>query len=231
MPRTILLIEDDAGLQKLLADYLGVFGFALHAEGRPEGGLRALDELAPDLVLLDVMLPGMNGFEVCRLIRQRSQVPVIMLTARGDIPDRVAGLEMGADDYVPKPFEPRELVARIQSVLRRAERGPASRRGSFGPLEVDFDARAAFLDGRDLGLTTGEFNALALLARNPGRVLDRDMLLHELRGLDSEAFNRAVDITMSRLRQKLGDDPKAPRFIRTVWGAGYMFLPWEDGDA
>jgi len=224
MSQTLLLIEDDRKLHDLLRDYLGSFGFTVHAAAHPDAGLDLFDALSPDLVLLDVMLPGISGFEVCRRIRQRSDVPVIMLTARGDVPDRVAGLEIGADDYVQKPFEPRELAARIHSVLRRTTRAISSRGGEFGPLRIDFDARAAFLDGRDLELTTAEFNALALLAKAPGKVFDRDTLLSALRGLDSEAFNRSVDITMSRLRQKLGDDPKSPRFIKTVWGAGYAFI-------
>jgi DNA-binding response OmpR family regulator len=232
MAETLLLIEDDLKLHALLREYLGSFGFELHAEARPEDGLRAVDTLDPDLVILDVMLPGMNGFEVCRRIRRKSAVPVIMLTARGDIADRVAGLEIGADDYLPKPFEPRELVARIQSVLRRTGRPvPGGRQAEFGRLRVDFDARAAFLDGLDIGLTTNEFNALAVLVASPGKVLDRDALLQELRGLESDTFNRSVDIAMSRLRQKLGDNPKSPEFIRTVWGAGYMFIPREPGES
>jgi DNA-binding response OmpR family regulator len=228
MPQTLLIIEDDLKLQALLREYLESFGFLVLAETRPEDGLRAVETQRLDLILLDVMLPGMNGFEVCRRIRQCSSVPVIMLTARGEVTDRVAGLELGADDYVSKPFEPRELVARIQSVLRRSGQVPVRRQGLFGRLRVDFDARAAFVDERDLGLTTSEFNTLAVLAKNPGKVFDRDALLQELRGLDSDSFNRSVDITMSRLRQKLGDDPKNPRFIKTVWGAGYMLLPGED---
>lgn len=228
MSQTLLIIEDDLKLQALLREYLESFGFTVLAETRPEAGLRAVEVHRLDLILLDVMLPGMNGFEVCRRIRQRSSVPVIMITARGEVTDRVAGLELGADDYVSKPFEPRELVARIQSVLRRSGQSPARRQELFGRLRVDYDAHAAFVDDRDLGLTTSEFNTLAVLAKNPGKVFDRDALLQELRGLDSDSFNRSVDITMSRLRQKLGDDPKNPRFIKTVWGAGYMLLPGED---
>ncbi len=231
MSATILLIEDDLKLQKLLHDYLGTFGFTLHAEAHPEEGLRALERLNPDLVILDVMLPDMNGFEVCRRIRKDSNTPVIMLTARGEVPDRVAGLELGADDYILKPFEPRELVARIQTVLRRMSGVRVKKHGDYGRLRVDFDARVAYLDGQDLGLTTNEFNALALLARNPGKVHNRDALLRELRGLESESFNRSVDITMSRLRQKLGDNPKSPEFIKTIWGEGYLFIAREEDDA
>ena len=231
MTQTILLIEDDRKLQELLREYLDTFGFQLHAEEYPEEGLAALERVRPDLVILDVMLPGMNGFEVCRRIRRDSDVPVIMLTARGDVPDRVAGLEIGADDYIHKPFEPRELVARIQSVLRRTDRVPCPQQGNIGRLRIDFDSRTVLLDGTDPGLTTGEYNALALLARNPGKVLGRDALLQELRGLDSDNFNRSVDITMSRLRQKLGDSPKAPEFIKTVWGEGYMLMTRNGDDA
>jgi DNA-binding response OmpR family regulator len=224
MANTILVIEDDADLQQLLKEYLAGFGYTVHSEGVPEAGLNAFEFLSPDLVILDVMLPGMNGFEVCRRIRQDSQTPVIMLTARGDVMDRVAGLEIGADDYLSKPFEPRELVARIQSILRRSQQNTTSGKGEFGSLRIDFDGRAALLNGKDIGLTTNEFNALAVLARNPGKTFSRDDLMQELRGLDSESFNRSIDITMSRIRQKLGDDPKHPRYIKTIWGTGYVFI-------
>jgi DNA-binding response OmpR family regulator len=159
-----------------------------------------------------------------RLFPDCSRVPVIMLTARGDLTDRVTGLELGADDYLPKPFEPRELVARIQAVLRRVQPSPSDRIQRFGKLTVDFGRRRVLLDNRDAGLTTNEFTALQLLLRRPGEVVDRDRILQELRGMDSDAFNRSADITMSRLRQKLGDDPRQPEFIKTVWGAGYVFI-------
>jgi DNA-binding response OmpR family regulator len=147
-----------------------------------------------------------------------------MLTARGELMDKVVGLELGADDYLPKPFEPRELVARIQSILRRTQHQPDNRQLELGRLTIDLGRRRAWLDGNDIALTTNEFNALALLVRHPGRVLDRDEILQELRGMDSEAFNRTVDITISRLRQKLNDDPRRPEFIQTVWGTGYIFV-------
>ena len=224
MTTNILVIEDDTDLQQLLKKYLAGFGYSVHTEGNPEKGLYIFKSLSPDLVILDVMLPGMNGFEVCRRIRQDSQVPVIMLTARGDVMDRVAGLEIGADDYMPKPFEPRELVARIQSILRRSQHSIASEKKEFGPLCICFDTRSAQLEGKDIGLTTNEFNALAVLAAAPGKTFSRDDLMQELRGLVSESFNRSIDITMSRIRQKLGDDPKQPRYIKTVWGTGYVFI-------
>jgi DNA-binding response OmpR family regulator len=147
-----------------------------------------------------------------------------MLTARGELMDKVVGLELGADDYLPKPFEPRELVARIHSVLRRAEKIDAKRPQSFGSLKIDFVRHLVTLDGLHVELTTNEFSALALLARSPGKVFNRDEILQELRGIDCDAFNRSVDITMSRLRQKLKDDPKSPTFIKTIWGTGYVFI-------
>ena len=155
-----------------------------------------------------------------------------MLTARGDLTDKVVGLEIGADDYLPKPFEPRELVARIHSVLRRSQKADDLQPLRFGGLEIDLARRAAILNGVPVELTTNEFTALALLARNPGKVFDRDQILQELRGMDWEAFNRSVDITMSRVRQKLNDDPKSPTFIKTVWGTGYVFIgePSRDAD-
>jgi DNA-binding response OmpR family regulator len=224
MPSTILIIDDDEKLNKLLTEFLGDFGFRTLSATHPKDGLKKLTRKAPDLVILDVMLPGMDGFEVCKRIRQNSSVPIIMLTARGELMDRVVGLELGADDYLPKPFEPRELVARIHSVLRRANKIGDTRPQSFGPLKIDFTRQMVTLDAENVDLTTNEFAALALLTRNPGKVFNRDEILQELRGIDCDAFNRSVDITMSRLRQKLHDDPKSPRFIKTVWGSGYVFI-------
>jgi DNA-binding response OmpR family regulator len=224
MKQRILIIDDDKKLNKLLREFLSGFGFEVLAATHPEEGLRAIRNHGPDLVVLDVMLPDMNGFEVCKIIRQSHTLPIIMLTARGETTDRIVGLELGADDYLSKPFEPRELVARIQAILRRTARSDILQVQSFGRLSVDFGRRTAFLDDQALLLTTNEFAALALLVRHPGRVLDRDQILQELRGIDSEAFNRSVDITISRLRQKLGDDPKSPAFIKTVWGTGYAFI-------
>lgn len=224
----ILIIDDDRKLNKLLSDYLSPFGFEVLAAANPEEGLRYLKTRAPELIILDIMLPDINGFDLCKIIRQDHTVPIIMLTARGEVTDRVVGLELGADDYLAKPFDPRELVARIQAVLRRSAEIPKPQVRSFGRLSIDSSSRTAFLDEQPLILTTNEFAALTLLARNAGRVLNRDQILQELRGIDCEAFNRAVDITISRLRQKLGDDPQTPSFIKTVWGAGYVFVGKED---
>ncbi len=231
METTLLIIDDDEKLNRLLTKYLKEFGFRTLSATHPQKGLELLRRESPDLIILDVMLPETNGFEVCKQIRSFSGVPVIMLTARGDLMDKVVGLELGADDYLPKPFEPRELVARIQSILRRTHLQPDINRSEFGRLSIDWGRRRAWLDGGDIDLTTNEFAALALLVRHPGRVLDRDEILQELRGMESEAFNRTVDITISRLRQKLNDDPRHPEFIKTVWGAGYIFVGGESGDA
>ena len=224
MAETLLIIDDDEKLNRLLKKFMADFGFTVHAATHPVDGLKKIRRFSPDLVILDVMLPDINGFEVCKKIRQFSTVPIVMLTARGELMDKVVGLELGADDYLPKPFEPRELVARIQSVLRRTQNIGKSQIQTYGRLTVDFAGRKIQLDGEPVTLTTNEFTALALLIKNAGRVMDRDEILQTLRGMDSDAFNRSVDITMSRLRQKLKDDPKDPVFIKTIWGAGYVFV-------
>ena len=220
----VLIIDDDERLNRLLTEYLGRFGFSVRTASHPEPGLRALKVDPPDVLVLDVMLPAMDGFALCRKVRETSHVPIIMLTARGDTADRVVGLELGADDYVPKPFEPRELVARIQAILRRGANTQKEDVLRIGELEVSWMNRSARLKGHDLGLTTAEFELLGLLARNRGRVLSRDRIMDETRGIDWEAYDRSVDVLVSRIRQKLGDDPKQPVFIRTVRGAGYMFI-------
>ena len=225
-PRTrVLLIDDDEALGALLTEYLGRFGFVVKAVATPDDGLAALAAEGPDIVVLDVMLPGMDGFAVCRKVRAESRVPIVMLTARGDVMDRIVGLELGADDYLPKPFEPRELVARLQAVLRRggagSEPGETAR---VGALEIRWEARAARLGGRPLELTTAEFELLGLLVRNRGRVMSRDRILEATRGLDWEAYDRSIDVLVSRLRQKLGDDPRRPVFIKTMRGLGYRFI-------
>ncbi|MBW2517624.1 MAG: response regulator transcription factor [Deltaproteobacteria bacterium] len=224
MNPTILIIDDDAKLNQLLKDFLKDFGYDVITATHPAMGLKKLKQAGPDLVILDIMLPDMDGFEVCRVIRQSSNIPIIMLTARGEVTDKVVGLELGADDYLAKPFEPRELVARIQSVLRRSQQQVDNQTLTFERLTIDLDKRTALLDGNSLDLTTNEFAALALLARNAGKVLNRDQILQELRGMDCDAFNRSVDIAVSRLRQKLNDNPRSPEFIKTVWGSGYVFI-------
>jgi len=224
MTTRVLLVDDDEALSALLVEYLGRFGMAVSAAPHPQEAFRLLRRDAPDIVVLDVMLPGMDGFTVCRKIRETSPIPIVMLTARGDVTDRVVGLELGADDYVPKPFEPRELVARIQAVLRRRAPAAAEELVRAGALEVNLATRTARLSGRELPLTTAEFDLLALFVRQPGRVLTRERLLDETRGVDWESYDRSIDVLVSRLRQKLGDDARRPAFIRTVRKTGYSFI-------
>lgn len=224
MAATILIIDDDEKLNHLLENYLQDFGYHIVAATHPEEGLKQVKNDPPHLVILDVMLPGMDGLEVCKTIRKSSTVPIIMLTARGEVTDRIVGLEIGADDYLPKPFEPRELVARIQTILRRTHLELKEELLEFGELVIDLPKHSVQLGGNLVNLTTTEFAALSFLVRNPGKVLDRDQILDELKGIEADAFNRTVDITMSRLRSKLQDDPKQPTYIKTVWGAGYVFI-------
>ncbi len=220
--RTLLVIDDDERLRSLLAEYLGGRGFSvLTAEGG-KAGLARLRGGGIDLVVLDVMMPDLDGFEVCRRLRSFSKVPVVMLTARGDEMDRIVGLEIGADDYLPKPFNPRELLARIQAVLRRAEAAPEIE-GTLhaGPLTVNVDRRSASLHGDALQLTTTEFEILRTLVANAGRVIARERLMEMARGEEWAAFDRSVDVHISHLRRKLGDDSRQPVFIKTVRGIGY----------
>jgi OmpR family response regulator RpaB len=228
MPR-ILLIDDDAQLGPPLGAYFARFDMSLVCALRPSKGLALLGESTFDVVILDVMLPEMDGFEVCRTLRKTSDVPVIMLTARGDVMDRVVGLELGADDYLPKPFEPRELVARIQTVLRRRQPAASSQgpgtgvaRLVFEGLQIDPDKRSVLLSGQPVELTSTEFDLLYLLAKEPGKVLSRDDILNQLRGHDAELYSRAVDIVISRLRKKL----EPLDCIKTLRNAGYcLALP------
>jgi len=221
----VLLIDDDRKHSELLKNYLKQFGITLECAGDASEGLRKLTRMDPDLLLLDVMLPGRDGFDICREVRKTSQIPIIMLTARGDVVDRVSGLEIGADDYVGKPFEPRELVARIQTILRRATstdaRDPVLR---FEGLDIDRDAKTVEVDGKRVDLTSMEFELLVTLAKRAGKKVSRDEILNELRGIDAAILTRSVDIMVSRLRQKLGDSVKPARFIQTVWGTGYAFI-------
>ena len=223
----ILLIDDDQRLGGLLREYFARFELQLAHAQHPREGLRAFADQRPDLVILDLMMPEMDGFDVCREIRKTSDVPIIMLTARGDVMDRIVGLELGADDYVPKPFEPRELVARVKNVLRRTHVVGAAAEVDmlrFEGLSIDPARHTATLEERPLELTTMEFELLVLLASNGQRTLHRDDILNHLRGLDATVFSRSVDIMVSRLRNKLGDDSKHPRFIKTIWGKGYRFV-------
>lgn len=219
--KKILIIDDDAQLAKHLKTYFQRYDLALESAVHPDEGIKMLDELAPDLILLDVMLPDRDGFAVCREIRQQSMIPVIMLTARGDVTDRVVGLELGADDYVAKPFEPRELVARVYSILKRVSGGTQSGEViNYGVFSVDTHQRTASLNEEQLQLTTMEYQLLQLFVRAPGKNFSRDEILNQLRGIEAELFTRSVDILISRLRKKL----QPIDCIKTVWGAGYCFI-------
>ena len=219
-----LMIDDDARLGALVAEYLAKHEIDLAVASDGEAGLTALRRTAYDIVLLDLMLPGVDGLEVCRRLRAAPEwrsLPVLMLTARGDDVDRIVGLELGADDYLPKPFNPRELLARIRAVLRRGG-ATATPRFRTGELEIDFDAHAVTVGGRRVDLTHFEFELLTALARAAGRVLSRDQLLDALKGTTHESFDRSIDVHVSKLRAKLERDPRAPRYIRTVRGTGYL---------
>lgn len=230
---TALLVEDDLKLARLTAEYLSGHGVVVT---HVADGKRGLDEALRgrwDVVLLDLMLPGRDGLEICREIRARSDQPIIVLTARGEEADRVMGLELGADDYLAKPYSPRELLARIRAVTRRAKgrAGPRSEPLSVGALHVDPGARRVTLDGEEIALTGYEFDLLRALAERAGRILSREQLMELVRGTADEAFDRSIDVHVSRLRQKLGDDPKRPRLIKTVRGVGYLLSSGTEDDA
>ncbi len=217
----ILLIDDDEELAAPLRSYFSRFDLQLINATCPSEGLKLLETAAPELVILDVMLPEMDGFEVCRIIRKRSNIPILMLTARGEVMDRVVGLELGSDDYLSKPFEPRELVARIHNILRRTQGiREQDDRLCFEQMEIDTARHKVSVEGREVSLTTKEYQLLLLLAQSPKRNFSRDDILNHLRGIDAEIFSRAVDILVSRLRKKL----LPTEYIQTVWGSGYTFI-------
>ena len=223
---TALLIDDDVRLASLLKEYLAKGDIDVQHVEDGERGLAALRRAPVDVVLLDLMLPGLDGLEICRRIRATpdlANTAVLMLTAKGDDVDRIVGLELGADDYLPKPFNPRELLARIRAVLRRgATTGSTRPRFRSGGLEIDFDARSATLDGKPVPLTSYEYQLLITLAKAAGRVLSREQLLDDLKGEEYESFDRSIDVHISKLRSKLEPNPREPRYIKTVRGVGYV---------
>jgi DNA-binding response OmpR family regulator len=238
MRNHLLMIEDDARLAAMVAEYLTQNGFTVSHAADAKTGLAHLSagglNTAPDLVVLDLMLPDMDGLEVCRRIRALpaplAQTPVLMLTAKGDPMDRIIGLEMGADDYLPKPFEPRELLARIRAVLRRSSEPAASETTQlrFGSLEIDRDARVVSVSGAPVELTSYQFDLLAALAERAGRVLTRDQIMEAVRGRELEAFDRSIDVHMGRIRAAIEIDAKDPKRILTVRGVGYVFARQQD---
>jgi DNA-binding response OmpR family regulator len=220
----ILIIDDDVNLNALLTEYMQSFGHTLSSATTAAAGRQQLRRELPDLLLLDVMLPDTDGLTLCREFRADYDLPIIMLTARGETADKVMGLEFGADDYLAKPFEPRELVARIQSVIRRSQDRPQNGVLVCDGLRVETETRRVELDGNDIELTTMEFELLKDLMQSRGHVTSRDRLIERLRGFDADVYDRSIDMLVSRLREKLGDDPKQPRFIRTVRNGGYQFV-------
>lgn len=229
----ILVVDDDPGLRALLSDYLAREGFAVAGAADGEAMDAWMVENETDLVILDLMLPGDDGLTLARRLRAKTDVPIIMLSARGDEVDRIVGLEVGADDYLPKPFNPRELLARIRAVMRR--RQPAREDDEreheiirFGPYKLDLAQHELRRGDELVGLTSGELDLLRVLAEHPDRVLDRDRLLDLLKGYERSPFDRSVDVQIARLRAKIEPETKHPRFIRTIWGKGYMFTPAGD---
>jgi len=227
MAERILLVEDDPRLAEMLCEYLGQAGMRVAVAPSGTAALELLSSTDYDALVLDLMLPDMDGLEVCRKVRTRLDTPVLMLTARGDAIDRIIGLELGADDYLPKPFEPRELLARLRAVLRRRIRARESPL-RFGRLEIDVSARSVRLDGELCDLTSHQFNLLLALAENAGRVLSRDALMDLVKGEPLESFDRSIDVHMSRIRAAIEDDPKKPKRVITVRGAGYVFANVQD---
>lgn len=227
MPTRVLLIDDDVRLVEMLGDYLRSRGYHVDACGDGEAGLAAQARADYDAVVLDVMLPGIDGLEVCRRLRARCQVPILMLTARGDDLDRIVGLELGADDYLPKPFNPRELLARLAAILRRT-RGDAGQAGAVlrvGPLEIDRASREVRVRGQRRELTGRQFDLLLLLAERAGRVQTREQLMDALKGEEWDSVDRSIDVHISRIRQLIEDDARHPRLVQTVRGAGYVLTP------
>lgn len=231
-PSTILIVDDDRDIRSLLADYLESNGYRALAAADGTAMWKVLDEARPDLIVLDLNLPGDDGLTLCRKLRAHSTLPVIMLTARNEPLDRILGLEMGADDYLPKPFNPRELVARIGAVLRR--KGPDEIPGApsetpasfeFGQFVLDLATRTLKKNGETVPLTTGEFSVLKVFARHARQPLSREKLMELARGREYEVFDRSLDVQISRLRKLIEPDPSSPLYIQTVWGLGYVFIP------
>jgi len=223
----VVYVEDDDRLARLTTQYLNSHRVEVHVVSRGDQALPEVLRIRPDVVLLDLMLPGTDGLDVCRQLRSRTDVPIIMVTARTEEADRVLGLEGGADDYVPKPFQSRELLARIRAQARRArgEAGPRPERIAIGNLVIDATTMQVTVGGQSIALTTSEFTLLHALAKRSGRVLGREQLLQLLHGSTDDAFDRSIDVVVSRLRHKIEEDPRNPRMLKTIRGAGYLLAP------
>ncbi len=234
MSAHLLIIDDDTRLTSMVGDYLREAGFEVTTAGSLAQGRQQLQSSSYDALVLDLMLPDGDGLDLCREVRAQArtrQLPLLMLTARGEPLDRIVGLELGADDYLPKPFEPRELLARVKALLRRSQPAPSADDVlRFGRLEIDLGERVARLDGKPCDLTGHQFDLLVVLAQSPGRVLSRDQIMDSLKGHPLEAFDRSIDVHISRIRAVIEDDPKAPRRVLTVRGAGYVFARKQDAD-
>lgn len=232
MSERVLMIEDDATLAAMVAEYLRPLGLDVTTRPTALEGLTVLRQGGFAALILDIMLPDLDGFEVCRRIRAESDIPLLMLTARGDELDRIIGLELGADDYLPKPFHPRELLARLRAILRRSQPSSTARLASlrFGRLDIDRQARLVHLGGEERRLTSYQFDLLCALALNAGRVLSRETLLNHVRGEELEAFDRSIDVHIARIRALIEDDPKHPRRVITVRNVGYVFARHQDDD-
>ena len=217
-----LLIDDDQKLGDLLKNYLKSFDIDLSVVNDPRKAIEIINRKDPDLLILDVMMPHINGFELCKMIRQESDKPIIILSARGEADDKIKGIDLGADDYLSKPFEARELVSRVHSLLRRTQKG--STFGSDQIFQIDQQRLEVSLNGNVLDLTTKEFELMDLFIKNPGMIFSRDEIIKEIKGIDAHLFSRSIDILISRLRHKIEDDPKEPKLIKTIWGKGYMFV-------
>jgi len=217
-----LLIDDDQKLGDLLKNYLKSFDIDLSVVNDPRKAIETINRKDPDLLILDVMMPHINGFELCKMIRQESDKPIIILSARGEADDKIKGIDLGADDYLSKPFEARELVSRVHSLLRRTQKG--STFGSDQIFQIDQQRLEVSLNGNVLDLTTKEFELMDLFIKNPGTIFSRDEIIKEIKGIDAHLFSRSIDILISRLRHKIEDDPKEPKLIKTIWGKGYMFV-------
>ena len=230
--KKILVVDDDPGLRELLQEYLGTQGYHVEVVADGQAMESYLQQHEVNLVILDLMLPGEDGLSLARKLRARGNLPIIMLSARGEDVDRIIGLEVGADDYLAKPFNPRELLARIRAVLRRHEEAqpkvePAEPDGKlrFGPFLLDVNSRNLSKNGEEIALTAAEFNLLRIFVEHPNRVLNRDMLMDSMKGYERSPFDRSIDVRVTRLRRKIETDPTAPEYVRTVWGEGYLFTP------